>query len=69
MGLSSRSKAMIAAAVVKAVGINVEETNINRGSALLKAKQTRLKTAKAIKDRFICPDSLGWEAFKTKSWG
>ena len=58
LGLSSRSKAMIAAAVVKAVGINVEETNINRGSALLKAKQTRLKTAKAIKDNFICPEHV-----------
>ena len=40
LGLSSRSKAMIAAAVVKAVGINVEENNINHESPESKADKT-----------------------------
>ena len=46
---------MFAAAVVKAVGVNVEETNISYSTAKTKARKTRFETEADIKDNFVPP--------------
>ena len=56
LGLSGRKKAMFAAAVVKAVGVNVEETNISYSTAKTKARKTRFETEKTINNNFVAPD-------------
>ena len=63
LGLSGRKKAMFAAAVVKAVGVNVEETNISYSTAKTKARKTRFETEAAIKDNFVPPEhaNVHWD--------
>ena len=46
-----------AAAVVNAVGLNVNDTNINKTTAWKKGQQVRLHKAKEIKENFVVPEN------------
>lgn len=58
LGISVRKKAMFAAAVVKSVGIRVEDTNISFSTAHKKAKTVRFETEEKIRSEFITPDHV-----------
>ena len=58
LGLSSRSKAMFAAAVVKAVGIDINETNISYSTAAKQARKVRFETEKEINNNFVAPEHV-----------
>ena len=57
LGLSVRQRCMMAASVANTLGVNLEDTNINRGSAWQKAKKERLKLAAEI-NNFEIPERL-----------
>lgn len=61
--LSARDRAAFAASVVRALGVNVADTNISVFSSWNKARQNRVKVAKAVKESFVCPGlvSLHWD--------
>ena len=63
LGLSARTKAMFAAAVVKAVGVSVQDTNISFSTASKKARKTRFETEVQVKNSFKPPDHvvLHWD--------
>ena len=56
LGLSVRQRCMFAASVVNALGVDVSDTNINRGTAWKKGQEERLKISASIKEDFECPD-------------
>ena len=58
LGLSVRERTMFAASVVNAIGGDLDETNINRGSAWKQGQKARTIKAGEIKDTFIVPDRV-----------
>ena len=55
LGLSVRARCMMSASVANALGVDISETNINRGAAWMKAKKERVKMSEFIKENFVCP--------------
>ena len=58
LGLSVRERTMMAASVVKSVGVSVYDTNINTASAWRKGKESRLSKSADIKESFEIPNRL-----------
>jgi hypothetical protein len=56
--ISTRDRTMVAASVVNALGIDINETNINKTTAWEKGRKVRLEKAQEIKDNFNCPDMV-----------
>ena len=63
LGLSVRDKAMFAAAVVKSVGVDLNDTNISFSTAAKKARKRRFETEKDVIQSFVPPDNvvLHWD--------
>ena len=55
LGLSIRARTMIAASVANALGVDIDQTNISRSSALEISQKKRLTVVETIKDMFQCP--------------
>ena len=53
--ISKINRTIVAASVVNALGLNIEDTNINTTSAWRKGQQVRVAKAKEICDSFQCP--------------
>ena len=62
-GLSLRDRIAVAASVTNAIGVDLNQTNINLSSAHRRAKAERIRIAKSVKEEFKCPDlvSLHWD--------
>ena len=58
LGLSVIQRCMFAASVTNTIGINLDDTNINRGSALRKAQEERIKIADSTRENFKVPDMI-----------
>ena len=56
--ISVRDRIVIAGSVAKAVGVDINETNINRSTAWRKGQRVRLEKAKEIKEDFIIPEKV-----------
>ena len=70
-GLSIRDRTVIAASVLNAVGVNIEDTNVNVKSAWRAAKKERLRIAEKVKTEFECPEkvSIHWDGKLLKQKG
>ena len=59
---STRNQVVLAAATVKACGINIMDTNISKSVAWVKGRKVRLVKAKEVKlpskDHFVCPEKM-----------
>jgi hypothetical protein len=55
-GLSIRDRTAMAAAVSNALNVDIQDTNINVGSAWKKAEVRRIKIAEYVKETFECPE-------------
>ena len=53
--ISKINRTIVAASVLNALGMTIEDTNINTTSAWRKGQQVRVAKAKEICDRFQCP--------------
>ena len=58
LGLSVRQRTLFSAAVANSMGVDIDTTNINRGSAWKRAQQERLTISKKIKEDFRIPDHV-----------
>lgn len=56
--ISTRDRTVLAAATVKACGIDIMDTNISKTVAWDKGRKVRLVKAKEVKDQFVCPEKV-----------
>ena len=56
--ISVRDRTVMAASVVNALGMNINDTNINKTSAWRKGQKFRKEKAESIKASFVCPEKV-----------
>ena len=56
--ISLRDRTMVAASVINALGIDIEDTNISKSTAWKQGRKVRLAKAEEIKDKFVCPEKV-----------
>ena len=55
VNVSYQARTMIAASTINALGLNIDDTNINKTTAWRKAQEVRTETAANLKEKFKCP--------------
>ena len=56
--LSLRDSVVMAASVSKAMGVNIDDTNISKSTAWYQRSKERVKRAEKVMDEFVCPDKV-----------
>ena len=56
--ISLTDRTMVAASVANALGVDIRDTNINRGSAWRKGQKARVGKSNEIKESFKCPEKV-----------
>ena len=71
LNISVRDRTVMAASVVNALGLDINNTNVSKTSAWRKGQTARIEKADQIKDNFVCPDMvvLHWDGKTLKLRG
>ena len=56
--LSTRDQTVMAASVINALGVNIDDTNISKSTAWYQRRKERVKRAKMVMDEFGCSDKV-----------